>query len=338
MKQVNAGIVGAGHIGSELYKRITSLGWNVHFVLKTSGVYSNLEEKVDELENYRQYIKNIDVAFLAIPTLDDGKTAADYIFSFLCHDIPIVTCEKGAMSNYFYQLKKSIDLNMLGYSATVGGGTRLLRYIAERNKNQVEEIHAVLNGTLNYIFTEVSSGRSLGEVVEETKKLGYAEPGAVNPLDVINKEACDDIPMKTSILFNILNLTEKNIKAKDIETKKISEHELKQLIRESNNRRYIVSITKEDNGDNIIGGFKHQIGDWHISAGFKNIYENPLFIQLIPSGVNNAILVSEGKYGLDGTYVLRGQGAGAGPTTASMIKDAVDILERKNSKVICYKS
>jgi len=323
---MKVGIIGAGHIGSELYRRINSLGWDVEFVLRSDGVYRNLSEKIDELDNYPNYLNSLNVAFLAIPTLDDGKTAFDYMRSILEKDIPVVTCEKGALSNYFSELEKWLD--KIGYSAAVGGGTRLLRYLEERINPEVEQIHAVLNGTLNYIFDEVSHGRSLGEVVEETKKLGYAEPGAKTPLEVINKEATEDVPMKSSILFNICKFTQRHMRAKDIKPHKIGEPELKRLIKESNNRRYIVSITKENDEEDTIGGFRHQVDDWIISVGFKNIYENPLFLQLIPSGVNNSVLIYEGVYGINGTYRLSGQGAGAGPTTSSMIKDAIILLQK----------
>lgn len=320
------GIIGAGHIGSELYRKAQALGWSISFVMKDDGIYRDLTEKIDILSNYPEYCKEIDIAFLAIPTLDDGKTAFDYITSLIAKGIPVVTCEKGALSNYFSELKP--HLNKIGYSATVGGGTRLLKYLEERLNPDIEEIHAVVNGTLNYIFDEVSHGRSLGEVVEETKKLGYAEPGAKNPLDVINKEAIGDVPMKSSILFNICKFSSTHMRAKDVNTSKISESDLKRLVKESNYRRYVVSITREDNGEDIIGGFKHKIDDWIISAGFKDIHENPLFLQLIPSGVNNSILIYEGRYGIDGTYRLSGQGAGAGPTTSSMIKDAINLFKK----------
>jgi len=322
------GIIGAGRIGSELYRRAKFLGWDIKFVLKDDGIYKNLSEKIDDIEKYQDYCIGLDVAFLAIPTLDDGKTAFDYMRSLLEKDIPVISCEKGALSNYFSELEKELD--KIGYSATVGGGTRLLRYLEERISPKVEQIHAVVNGTLNYIFDEISKGKSLAEVVEETKKLGYTEPKAESPFEVINKESTEDVLMKSSILFNICfrRFTSKRMKAKNVKSYKIEESELKRLIKESNNRRCIVSIRKEDNEEDIIGGFKYQIDDWIISAGFKNINENPLFLQLVPNGVNNSVLIYEGRHGIDGTYRLSGQGAGARPTTSSMIKDAIKLFKK----------
>lgn len=323
---MKVGIIGAGSIGSELYRRVTSapLNWDVGFILRSDGVYKGLDEKIDELKNCESYYKDIDLAFLAIPTLDDGKTAFNYMSQLLEKDIPVVTCEKGSLSNYFQELRKWKD--KIGYSATVGGGTRMLKYLEDRIGEETEEIHAVVNGTMNFIFDAVSKGRSFAEAVKEAKKLGYAEPGATNPIDVINKESTEDVPMKTAILFNICEFGD-YIRAKDRKAYKMKEPELKKLIKEANDRRYIVSITGDKNEEDVIGGFKYKKGGRIISAGFKDINENPLFSELILPGVNNAILIGEGKYDEYGKYILTGPGAGAGPTASAMIKDALNLLK-----------
>ena len=315
---MKAGLVGAGLIGSTLADKLCMDDWEVGFVARRSGVYSS-GERLGDLDSYDNYCDGVDVAFLAIPTLDDGSTAHEYMRTFLGHGIPVVTSEKGAMSNYFAELEPS--LNMIGYSATVGGGTRLLRYLREMSGSNVVEVHGVLNGTLNYVFDQVSRGRSLGEVVEETKRLGYAEPGAHNPVDVVNGEL-HDVAMKASIVFNSCGLATKRIRARDIEYTQIDGADLRRLVREAADRRFIVSITREDGDNDMIGGFTYCIDGWNISAGFRRVQESPMFQQLIPSGVNNALMIVEGEYGSDGTYVVKGQGAGAKPTISSMMKDA----------------
>ncbi len=320
------GIIGKGLIGTELVKRLNEEDYKIPFVARSSGIYAgDSERKIDNLENYKKYIPEVDALCLAIPTIDDGSTALDYILTALVHNKPIATCEKGALSNYFPELKNGLD--RIGFSATVGGGTRLLRWGRERINSHVMEIHAVLNGTLNYVFSQIAQGRTLGEVVDEAKKLGYAEPGADSHLDVINMEANRDIPMKTAILFNMLGLGE--IRAKNIETKPIGEICLQKLIKQAKQRRYIVSITSKKLDDDIIGGFNYESNGWFISAGFKQTDENPLFSRLKVSGVNNALLFYEGKDGKNGTYDTSGQGAGENPTSSSMIKDLEILLKNK---------
>lgn len=316
---MKVGIIGIGRIGTELLKKGTENGWEI-ITATTSGIYTSERSKIDELDNWLRYFRKMDITCLCIPTLDDGEIAFRYIQALVYDGKPVVTCEKGALGNYFPEIKLWID--KIGYSATVGGGTRLLHWLKGRVTPETKEIHLIINGTLNYIFDGLSRGRTLNEMVEEAKKLGYAEPGAQEVVEVINTEACRDVPMKTSVLVNICGFGE--IQAKHIKVKTITERELKKLVREAMFRRYIVSITKEDNEEDLIGGFNFTLGDWHISAGFKNRSQNPLFLQLVPPGVNNAVLI----HGFDGTYILTGPGAGAVPTVGRIIEDIGKLVGR----------
>ncbi len=316
---MKVGIIGIGKIGSELSKRITHKGREI-ITAKTSGVYISGGKKIAELSDWLDSFRDLDITCLCIPTLDDGKIAYGYIKALTENDKPVVTCEKGALGNYFSELKPWIE--RIGYSATVGGGTRLLPWLKERLTLETKEVHLIINGTLNYIFDGVSKGRALDEVVEEAKKLGYAEPGAGGPLEVINTEANQDVPKKVSVLLNTCGFSK--IRAKEIDTQVITEDDLKRLMREAIFRRYIVSITREENEEDVIGGFKCKTDDWYISAGFKDRSQNPLFLQLIPPGVNNAVLI----YGSDGTYILTGPGAGVSPTVGSIMKDIENLLNQ----------
>ncbi len=318
------GIIGHGRIGSELSKRGLERSWDI-IITQPSGIYLKTPEKeilIDKPSHWLAHFLKVDIAALCIPTLDDGKIAFEYIKTLVEKGIPVVTSEKGALGNYFPELKT--EIGKIGYSATVGGGTRLLHWLKERLSPGTKEVHLVINGTLNYIFDGLSRGRTLNEVVEEAKKLGYAEPGAQEALEVINTEACKDIPMKVSVLLNVCGFGE--IRARDIKTQIVAEADLKKLVREAAFRRYIVSITREENEEDVVGGFKFQLDRWWVSGGFKNKTQNPLFLRLVPSGVNNAALV----YGEDGTYMLAGPGAGANPTvTGSVMRDIEDLLRTR---------
>ena len=322
----NVGIIGFGNIGMELYRKILGMGWNVAFVIKSDGIYrhfngNNAVAKIEGISDYRdaEGLAELDMVFLAIPTADDGKTALGYIRFFNdVMGIPVITCEKGSPANYF---REATEMSMLGYSASVGGGTRLLKFLNERMSPNVKEIHCVLNGTLNYIFDTVArKGMPLGEAAALAQQLGYAEPGAKDILEIINGEAVGDVPMKVCILMNSCGLVKEPIRAKDIRKEKITGTGLMTILYEK--RRHIVSFTRRDNREYVIGGFSFYTGDWLVSAGFKRIPKGSLLEKAVPEGVNNSMLVSEGRDGRDGVYILTGPGAGAGPTTASMIKDA----------------
>jgi homoserine dehydrogenase len=317
------GLIGYGNIGKEVEKWVLQRGWDASVIAKTSGIYNSKKEKIDELSNWLIHFKKVDIAVLCIPTFDDGRTAYNYLKTLVENGIPVVTSEKGAMGNYFSELKPWIIQGKIGYSAVVGGGTRMLHWIPTRVSLYTTEIHLIINGTLNHFFEGLSHGRNEGEMIDEAKKLGYAEPGAGTVLEVINTEACGDIPKKVASLINICGLGE--IRAEEINVKRINRKDLRKLLREAPFRRYIVSFTiEEDNEEDIVAGFKCKVGKWYISGGFKNRTHNPLFLQLVPPGVNNAALI----YGPEGAYILTGPGAGSRPTVlGGIMPDIENILK-----------
>ena len=116
------GLIGAGNIGAELYRRTQNRKWDVEAVIDIDGIYRGLpkKEKLGEVGDYTKYISGLDLGFLAIPTLDEGNLAFRYMKDCLDRNVPIVTCEKGALSNHFSELENEIKKGRIGYSATVG--------------------------------------------------------------------------------------------------------------------------------------------------------------------------------------------------------------------------
>ena len=328
-------LIGAGGIGSVLHSRLKELHYEVPYVVRSSGIYPNLslESKISVREEYPKYLINVDAVCITAPPLDDGLVAYHIMKKILENRMPVVTCEKGALANFFQELEGNLD--RIGYSATVGGNSGILQYAKERMNPKVEGIHAIINGTLNYILDELSQGKDLGKVVEEAKRLGYAEPGPDGPLDVINKETSHDVAMKIAILFNTLDLG--RIKASDINTVKIDEQDLKILVSEAKNRRYIVSITRGYEKEDVIAGSVDYNNGWFISAGFKNPHKNTLFLQLEFNGINNSLLIYERKdgnrdYKISG--IVSGSGAGPIPTTTAMLMDLQKLLKLEHQNAV----
>lgn len=300
-------IIGRGKIGNGLARELQKNHWQVKFSLDNNYVYRS-NKKIDYAKNYKKYIKNIDYVFLAIPTFDDGKTAFDFIKFFVQKNIPVITCEKGSLANYYLLLRPFID--KIGYNATVGGGTRLLEYLQARNIKNFTEISAIVNGTLNFIFDGIAHGQQIEKIANKAIQLGYVEPGATKLLDIINSEL-KDVLLKSIILFNILQLSPKILCAKNIQLQKIFATDLKKILKDKK-MRCIVSISKKP--QKVIGGFCVKNEKWFLSVGFKSIDE-----YWLPRGVNNALLIRE----KNNDYLLQGPGAGIKPTVLSMIQDAL---------------
>lgn len=336
MNGINALVIGAGNIGAIQQQELRIIpGWEAGGVMTRGKLVRR--EQTTLLRSLREISdeewRHFDIVFLSIPSgfsVTPEISALDYLLHFMRLGIPVVTCEKDAFSTCYEQLVGS--LSKIGYSACVGGGTRMIPILRDRMRVPGEmEIYAVLNGTLNYIFTEMANNnRALGEAVHDAQRLGFAEPGVATPLGVLKAEMTD-VKMKAAILFNTCIAKGKFVCAHDIHLKPVLERQNGLLTSQAKERRCFVSIVREGTASfdqrDCIGGFEHRVEGWLIQGGFLLMESCPAMGDHWPKGVSNALVVRQGKLGKDGTYLLAsGPGAGAHATVASTINDAFRLL------------
>jgi len=342
--------VGYGKVGQAIPERSSDLGLDHSpFIVKSDGTYLRqvdgslvIYDKNPAFWNNEKVIGDVALVFMTIPSFWDGKRAFEVIKGLLARGIPIVTAEKGALANFNRQLKP--DLSQIGIGATVGGGTRLLPILREHIGPRTTRIDAIINGTLNYVMDGLASGRTLGQMVSEGRLLGFAEPpkaGEPEPasetagyLDTLNGEL-QDITFKQTILWNVVIAdylgTGSILTPRDFQQPSLTEKTIMQLKTEAEVRRHIVSIVKkghETPEDDIIAGYRKEIDGWVIKGGFRRTDLNPIFKEYLrlPGPFNGAIIAG-GPGESDGLYsVARGPGAGPGPTAASMVQDARQLL------------
>ena len=313
MKKV--GIIGAGGIAKHLATRLKSQEINVCFSLT--------RDRSEQLSQLLESEKP-QAVFLTISTLDKGEAALNYIQTCIKARVPVITCEKGALAYHAKILKP--HLNKIGFSATVGGGTRMLKFVIDRHlENRQVEINAVINGTLNFIFDEIRrGGRSLGEACKEACKLGYAEPGATDPLSLINGEL-KDVRMKTCVFFNTVLATDTIATPNEFGLLEQTADSLEQLNEEGGDYRLVVSFSNhKQNKDHPRFGKQfelHFADGWRITGSFRQITQASQLSSWLPGGVGNAVHIIEGELGSGGKYTLSGPGAGHEPTTSAMLAD-----------------
>jgi homoserine dehydrogenase len=184
---------------------------------------------------------------------------------------------------------------------------------------------------MSYIAPSDGAGMSLGQAVKQAVNLGYAEPGADSPYEVIRGEAEGDIPKKTAILFNKLGLAEKILDWKSLKFD-LRDEDISEALAEASIRRFIVSIYSKgfleksvvDPQDQIIGGFNVDFEGWTLIAGFQHVNRNPLLYSLARiTGPGAGMVMGLGPDETDGVYNLSGPGAGVSPTVNTMIDDYV---------------
>lgn len=340
-EQNSWGLIGPGNIGQELQRQLgqpevaerIGLRPFPEFVMRTSGNF-NPDGSLHLYESLTDFEELPDAVFVALPSSEDGKPAYAHITTVLEAGKLAVTAEKGALANYYDELKDESDnFKRLGVSATVGGGTRLVSMLEKycEDRDNIKQLHLSMNGTLSAIFGSIAPpeglGMSLGQAVQQAVELGYAEPGHQYPYDVIRSEAEGDIPKKTSILFNRLGLGEEVLDWKKLKFE-VSDDDISRTLEEARVRRFIVSVyplhetDKTGPENDVISGFSIEHEDWLITGGFRHVERNPLFQPLAClTGPGNGFVIGLGPDETDGVYSLTGPGAGVRPTVNTMIDD-----------------
>ena len=325
-----AAIIGYGKIGKEIEQQLIAQGWQITCVVNSKGTVKSSIPVVKEWVSDWDWLRaGVDIAFLAIPTTDDGFIAANYIHNLVARCVHVVTCEKGTLANHFGWVQSLLPF--LGYSATAGGGSGMLNYLQQQFCADTQAVHTILNGTLNYMFTALEKGVSLDKVAKDVRQLGYAEPGAVDPIKLIMAEIAQDATKKAAVLFNLCFESDV-IQARDIEVT-LTEQMLDRAIVNARSRRFVVSFVRCDSfcdNPTDITAFCHMAGNWVIKGAFVLI-DTPPIARLCSNvfGVNNGLLMVEGKNDVSVSHLCAGPGAGPEATASAMIRDAEKLLARR---------
>ena len=220
---------------------------------------------------------------------------------------PVVTANKALLAEHGLELAQLAEANgvALLFEAAVMGGAPAVKLLREGLVgDDVESIAGILNGTCNFILTEMeASGRSFAEVLAEAQRLGYAE--ADPTMDVGGFDAAHKITLLAALAFG----GAPNYAAAAVEG--IAQIELVdiRLARELGYRiKLIAAATREEGGASV-----------RVNPALV-----PLDHPLAQAGGSLNALFIEGRR--TGRMFLQGRGAGAGPTAAAVAADIADVI------------
>ena len=318
---INIAVVGLGQVGIYLLNELNTK--KKDFELKTGKKINVVAVSAKSISKKRRFKVNKKI-FFKNPLEIFNKTKVDILFeaigmsdgiskkvveTALKNKIHVITPNKALISkhgDYLGKLAEDNNIN-LEFEASVAGGIPILRTIKEGlATNKILKVYGILNGTTNYILTEMeNSNQNFSEVLKKAQKLGYAEPG--NPkLDLNGFDAFAKVRILSALAFN----------------SKISKHKC-----------LMEGIEKIELKDIKIA---NQL-DLRIKLlGISELKNNQLFETVHPclvskksyignvGGVMNAVII-EGKP--VGESILQGEGAGPGPTSSALLSDLLLILK-----------
>ena len=238
--------------------------------------------------------------------------AKDLVMIAIANGKHVVTANKALIALHGNELfaQASNKGVMIAFEAAVAGGIPIIKALREGlSGNQIEWLAGIINGTGNFILTEMrDKGRDFADVLAEAQALGYAE--ADPTFDVEGIDAAHKLTILASIAFGI-----------PLQFEKIFTEGITQITREDVNYA-------EELGYRI----KHLGVARKTEAGIE-LRVHPTLIphrRLIANvdGVMNAVLV---KGDAVGATLYYGAGAGAEPTASAVVADIVDVVRALTS-------
>lgn len=263
--------------------------------------------------------------FLATPSdvvvelLGGADTSHQIISAALKQQKGVVTANKMLLARYGVEyLNSAVKCNSyLGFEASVAGGIPIIRALRRSLfADRMTRIRGILNGTCNFILTEMTeSGRDFEDVLAQAQALGYAE---ANPaLDVSGRDTADKLSILAGLSFGLW------IPPEEIPTRGISDiwpidvNYAKKL----NSRIRLLGIAEERDGTLLL----------RVSPF---LVESRLPLSTV-SGVLNAVEAVGKRVG---STVYIGRGAGGDPTSVSVVADILNAALWKQGRAIFHKN
>ena len=318
MREIGVGLLGLGNVGAGVVRLLQENSGEIQsrlgakLVVRGAAVRDR-EKKRDSAINPKLITTDVnsvidrdDVDIIC--ELVGGETLArDFVLRAINKKRHVVTANKALLAVHGEEIftkaeKASIDVY---YEAAVCGGVPIIRALREGlASDKIEEIFGIVNGTSNYILTEMAkgSGQDFNEVLKEAQRLGYAE--ADPSLDVGGGDAAHKLVILAMLAFG------SSLPLKEIFVEGISD--LKPIDFEYAKRFGLVikSLAIARDASPAIEARVHPAmvpKDWLLAS--------------VP-GAQNAVYVN--SYALGGSMYY-GAGAGMMPTAMSVVSDLMEV-------------
>ena len=318
MKPINVGLLGLGTVGGGT---LTVLRRNEVEITRRAGRAIRVKvAAVRDLKKAQDLFAGEDIAIVTDPmqVVDNpdidivveliGGTdyAKTLVLKAIANGKHVVTANKALLAMHGTEIFSAAQAKgvMVAFEAAVAGGIPIIKAVREGlTANRIEWIAGIINGTTNFILSEMrDKGLSFETVLAEAQRLGYAESDPT--FDIEGVDAAHKLTILSAIAFGIPMQFDK---AYTEGISKLTKEDI-QYAEQLGYRIKLLGITKR-----TAKGIELRVHPTLIPT--RRLIANV-------EGVMNAVLV---KGDAVGATLYYGRGAGAEPTASSVVADLVDV-------------
>lgn len=214
MSTIKVAIVGLGTVGTGVARLLVEHGDRIarhsgRRMELTQVVVSDLRKKRDIVlpggvvsDDLKRITADPEISVVAV-LLGGLEPARSIVLDLLASGKDIVTANKALLAAHGPELfDRARELGRsIAFEASVAGGIPIVANISQcLSANQIQSIHAILNGTSNYILTQMEvHGASYADAVRDAQRLGFAE--ADPAMDVDGSDAAQKLAILSHLAF-----------------------------------------------------------------------------------------------------------------------------------------
>ena len=319
---MKAAIMGYGTIGSGVYEVLDK---NCKSVEKKAGEPIEVKYILDLREfpgspveklvihDVEQIVNDPEIG-IVVETMGGTKPAYEFVRRCLLAGKHVVTSNKALVAAHGTELIRIAAEKNISFlfEASVGGGIPIIRPLNScLTADEIEEITGIVNGTTNYMMTEMTEkGADFNEVLKDAQAKGYAEKDPT--ADVEGYDACRKIAILTSLVCG------QQVDFEDIHTEGITKITPTDIKYAQAMGRAIKLLATSKKGPK---------GYTAIVAPFLLPASHPLYAV---NGVFNAIFVHGNVLG---DAMFYGSGAGKLPTASAVVADVVEMAKNLDKNI-----
>jgi homoserine dehydrogenase len=320
---INVGLLGIGTVGSGVAQLLVD---NQDHITRRAGLNIKVKKAlVRDVNRARQVDYSLPLTTKAEDILSDPdiqlvvevmgglKPAFNYIIEALRRGKHVVTANKDLIATRGKELfaaakEAGVDIY---FEASVGGGIPIIRPLKDcLAGNRIQKVYGIVNGTTNYILTQMDRGNTYEKALKQAQEKGFAE--ADPSADVLGLDAARKIAILASIAFSA-RVTESDVTCtgvQDLEPLDLA------YARELGYKVKLLASAQEVNGAIDVRVQPSLVAQEHPLASVD--------------GVLNAIAVQGDAVG---EVIFSGQGAGRLATASAVVGDIIEVAHNIKSGI-----